>query len=119
MAQDTIGNVNAVVSEDPNMLRYAIPYKEYIVYLQDQIKNSDSVLHLRENELKKCQEEVRELDKNLASNSFLPFLTNTYGVIIVGIIALVILVIINKRNIKFGKGDINLSIEKSKKDDDK
>ena len=119
MAQDTIGSVNAIVSEDPNMLRYAIPYKEYIVYLQEQNKNSDSLLHLRENELNKCQEEVRELDKNLAAKSILPYLTNTYGVIIVGIIALVVLLIINKRNIKFGKGDINVSIEKSKEDNDK
>ena len=112
MAKDTIGNVNAIVSEDPNNLRYVIPYKEYIVYLQDQIKTSDSVLHTKEQELQKCQSEVRELDKALSSNSVWPSLMNPYGVVIVGIIALVILVIINtKRNIKIGNGNINLSIE--------
>jgi len=112
MAKDTIGNVNAIVSEDPNNLRYVIPYKEYIVYLQNQIKTSDSVLHTKEQELQKCQSEVRELDKALSSNSVWPSLMNPYGVVIVGIIALVILVIINtKRNIKIGNGNINLSIE--------
>jgi len=112
MAKDTIGNVSAIVSEDPNNLRYVIPYKEYIVYLQDQIKTSDSVLHTKEQELQKCQSEVRELDKALSSNSVWPSLMNPYGVVIVGIIALVILVIINtKRNIKIGNGNINLSIE--------
>jgi len=112
MAKDTIGNVHAVVSEDPNNLRYVIPYKEYIVHLQDQIKSSDSVLHVRESELQKCQNEVRELDKTLSSNSILPSLTNPYGVLIVGIVALVILFVLNsKRTIKFGKGDVNVSIE--------
>ena len=112
MAKDTIGNVNAVVSEDPNNLRYVIPYKEYIVHLQDQVKSSDSVLHVRENELQKCQNEVREMDKTLSSNSILPFLTNPYGVLLVGIVALVILFVLNsKRTIKIGKGDVNVSIE--------
>ena len=121
MAQDTIGTVNAVVSEDPNMIRYAIPYKEYIVHLQDQIKTSDSLLHFKESELKKCQDEVRELDKSLSSNSVVPLLTNPYGVFIVGILALLIIVIVNsKHNIKLGKGEISIeSSQTSKKDETK
>jgi len=114
MNQDSIQNISIGLSADSEFLRYAIPYKEYIVDLHHQIEKLEKKIDAKDRKIASCNDEVKQLEKSVIQcDSYVPFLMSPYGVAIVAIVTFAIFFIIARsRRINIRKGNFSVNLDR-------
>lgn len=111
MAQiDTLSTI-VTLPEAPEELKYALPYKEYILDLQTQIKDLNSRLAASDRALSVCKDSTYMLQRQIdQDNPYLSLATSPYGALVIIVFIIAVAIIFRNRKVEIGIGNKSLKI---------